>query len=270
MSSTAASTPPASWGSPSLQDPYVGTPSPSQSVTVRYGQPQQHIPAGAQTSVSAHTPTKGPFNKMSPAAPAFTPLGLGVRAASPFSNNSNSSKDIKNQVGNGLEQEARFLPERRGSLPRFHKTAPSVATADVGYNGDVRRGGVSPHKSLARSPLASRGVSPVGSNFSSGTDSAPLLNTFGLPIGKARTYKVKFPLETDLHSLDADTRKRSRWRRQPLSHDPNQNHEDSVENVDSARQEVRCKSPHPGDRIQPDELPDSLEVRTCTIQICST
>lgn len=138
--------------------------------------------------------------------------------------------------------------DRRGPLPRVHRTAPSISLSTLNR----------PTPPPARSPLLSRGVSPVGSNFSNGSDATPLLNAFGLPINKPRTYKVLLPFETvDGELQPTETRKRALWSRRPwsINYDPFKNNEE-----DSPVQEVRSKSPYPEGNHVPEELPETLEV----------
>lgn len=176
--------------------------------------------------------------QMNAAAPAFTPHFSSPQGS--VSQNNQIYSPIYSQNG------STSTTERQSAAPRLHRTAPSISLSTLNR----------PAPPSARSPLATRGVSPVGSTFSTGTDGLPLLNSFGLPVNKPRTYKVLLPMESE-ELKPEETRTRSLWKRRPVT--------DSLEAaVDEKNEEMqadfRSKSPHPAEVYGPEQLPENLEV----------
>ncbi|KAK9895787.1 hypothetical protein P389DRAFT_69676 [Cystobasidium minutum MCA 4210] len=235
----------------------VGLPSPTASLysptswnpAINYGRHASSSSVGRYPS-SGHTSNPGygsrsstPYNghsQMNASAPAFTPH-LSISETSYYANGGRrSSYTPVSQV------DLKSPSEGKSGLPRLHRTAPSISLSTLNR----------PAPPPARSPLMARGVSPVGSTFSTSGGTTPMLNSFGLPFNKPRTYKVLLPLESE-EVLPEETRKPSLWKRVPL--DENVHVGDSTDD-DVMVAQFRSKSPHPEEIRGHQELPENLEI----------
>lgn len=234
-SPSASMTPSMSWTTTSHYGRHGGSPSMSNDSFQNYANL-------SESSFQFFTPVRQGHFSMNATAPSFTP-----RFSGSISNDSvygESNNPVLNPTHPGKQSSS---ANNASPLPRLHRTAPSISLSTS------NRPSVTP----IRSPLLSRGASPIGSSFSTGTTSTPLHNAFGLPLSKPRTYKVLLPLESDELTL-ADPRKRSLWSREPF--DLDYEVPSSIEEL-TFPAGTRCKSPHPEDSCGPQELPDTLEVR---------